>query len=50
MRANSGLMSTIVGSLPGNIALKYIPSNLDEKPNTNIHYDPLMMQQKEARR
>ena len=37
MRANSGLMSTIVGSLPGNIALKYILSNLDEKPNTHIY-------------
>ena len=37
MRANSGLMSTIVGSLPGNIALKYILSNLDEKHNTHIY-------------
>ena len=36
MRANSGLMSTIVGSLPGNIALKYILSNLDEKHNIYI--------------
>ena len=37
MRANSGLMSSIVGSLPGNIALKYILSNLDEKLNTYIY-------------